>query len=143
MQTIRRVYVAFMAAVLLGGSYVALAQTASGGSGVKAAFLVRESRPLKASVVTAEQMLAGQGLKAAKAQVVGVGPALKDLEKGSKAQKMLQSAMSKGVEIVACEMAMKQEGIKKDQLMPGVKTVPNGFTQIFILEKEGWETLVL
>lgn len=130
-------------AILVAASAAFLVQARAAESGVKAAFLARETRPLQASVVTAEQLLAGQGLKATEAEVVVVGPAIQALKKGSKQQKMLEAAMKKGVRIVACEMAMKNAGVKKSQLIPGVETVANGFTEIFVLQQKGFETLVL
>ena len=37
-----------------------------------------------------------------------------------------------------CEVAMKNNGIEKDQLLEGVGTVPDGIYEIISKQYEGW-----
>jgi uncharacterized protein len=109
----------------------------------KIAFLVKDDRMLRSSVMSAVQMLEGKGYLANKATVVVIGPALKLLEKGSDAESQMKQAMQKGLQIDACEVAMKHMDIKADQLIDGVKPVDSGFFEIFRLQKQGYQTLTL
>jgi len=109
----------------------------------KIAFLVKDDRMLRSSVMSAVQMLEGKGYPAKKATVVVIGPALKLLKKGSDAESQIKQAMQNGLEIDACEVAMKHMDITSDQLIDGVKPVDNGFFEIFRLQRAGYQTLEL
>lgn len=109
----------------------------------KIAFLVKDERMLRSSVMSAVEMLKGQGYPVEKATVVVVGPALKLLEKGSDAESQMRKAMQNGLEIDACEVAMSHMDIKPNQLLDGVKPVDNGFFEIFRLQRDGYQTLEL
>ena len=37
-----------------------------------------------------------------------------------------------------CEIAMKNQGVDKSQLLPGVSTVPDGIGEIVAKQKDGW-----
>lgn len=107
------------------------------------AFLVKDERMLRSSVMSAVQMLEGKGYPVAKATVVVIGPALNLLKKGSDTESQMKQAMKNGLEIDACEVAMKHMDIKPEQLIGGVKPVDNGFFEIFRLQKAGYQTLEL
>lgn len=118
-------------------------EVASKPNSAKIAFLVKDDRMLRSSVMSAVQMLEGKGYPATKATVVVIGPALKLLEKGSDAESQMKQAMQKGLTINACEVAMKHMDIEASQLIDGVQPVDNGFFQIFRLQKQGYQTLTL
>lgn len=109
----------------------------------KIAFLVKDERMLRSSVMSAVQMLEGKGYPVAKAAVVVIGPALNLLKKGSDAEAQMNQAMENGLQIYACEVAMKHMGIDPGQLIKGVQPVDNGFFEIFRLQKAGYQTLEL
>jgi len=109
----------------------------------KVAFLVKDDRMLRSSLMSVVQMLQGEGYPAAKATIVVIGPALKSLKKGSDAESEVNKALSAGVKIDACEVAMKHMDITPDQLIEGVNPVDNGFFQVFRLQKQGYQTLTL
>lgn len=119
------------------------AEVAKTPNSTKIAFLVKDDRMLRSSVMSAVQMLEGKGYPAEKAIVVVIGPALKLLENGSDAESQIKQAMRNGLEIDACEVAMKHMDIKADQLIDGVKPVDNGFFELFRLQKAGYQTLEL
>lgn len=118
-------------------------ESAQKSSSDKIAFLVKDERMLRSSVMSAVQMLEGKGYPVAKAAVVVIGPALNLLKKGSDAEAQLKQAMKSGLQIYACEVAMKHMGISPNQLMEGVQPVDNGFFEIFRLQKAGYQTLEL
>jgi hypothetical protein len=37
-----------------------------------------------------------------------------------------------------CEVAMKNNKVERNQLFPGVKTVPDGIYEIITKQREGW-----
>ena len=45
---------------------------------------------------------------------------------------------NKNVSFKVCEVAMKNQGIDKSQLLPGVQTVPDGIYEIISKQREGW-----
>jgi len=45
---------------------------------------------------------------------------------------------NKNVAFKVCEVAMKNQGIDKSQLIPGVQTVPDGIYEIISKQREGW-----
>lgn len=53
--------------------------------------------------------------------------------------KELQNFVEKeGIKMVVCENTMKQKKIKKEQLLPFMKTVPMGIGEIVIKQEQGW-----
>ena len=51
--------------------------------------------------------------------------------------------MDKGVNFVACEFAMKNREITKDQLIEGAGTVTSGVLEIAKKQQEGWSYIKL
>lgn len=47
-------------------------------------------------------------------------------------------AAMKNVAFKVCEVAMKNNGIEKSQLLPGVQTVPDGIYEIIQKQHDGW-----
>jgi intracellular sulfur oxidation DsrE/DsrF family protein len=51
----------------------------------------------------------------------------------------VEALIKKGVKFVACENTMRQKSIKKDDLLPGVGTVPSGAVEVVRKQqKEGY-----
>ena len=47
-------------------------------------------------------------------------------------------AANKNISFKVCEVAMKNNGIDKSQLLPGVETVPDGIYEIVSKQRDGW-----
>ncbi|PVY42235.1 DsrE family protein [Pontibacter virosus] len=50
----------------------------------------------------------------------------------------IKALQEKGVNFVACENTMRMQKVEKDQLLPGVPTVPMGIGEIITKQDEGW-----
>jgi uncharacterized protein len=76
----------------------------------------------------------------AKVEVVmyakGLNMVVKD--RSSVADAVTQLATNKNVSFKVCAVAMKNQGIDKSQLLPGVETVPDGIYEIITKQREGW-----
>lgn len=59
-------------------------------------------------------------------------------DKSTVAGEVTRWGNSSNVSFVACEAAMKKHNISKGQLIPGVKTVPDGVYEIISRQKQGW-----
>lgn len=59
-------------------------------------------------------------------------------DKSTLASDITTLTKNNNVSFVACEMAMKRHNIDKSQLVPGVKTVPDGIYELVSRQKEGW-----
>lgn len=47
-------------------------------------------------------------------------------------------AAMKNVKFKVCEVAMKNNNVQKEMLLPGVETVPDGIYEIVIKQHDGW-----
>jgi uncharacterized protein len=65
-----------------------------------------------------------------------LGMVLKD--RSSVAEQVQKLAMNKNIGFRVCEGAMKNQQITKNQLLPGVQTVPDGIFEIVAKQKQGW-----
>ena len=59
-------------------------------------------------------------------------------DKSTLASEVTTLARNNNVSFAVCEMAMKRHNIDKSQLLPGVKTVPDGIYELISRQKEGW-----
>lgn len=55
----------------------------------------------------------------------------------------LKALQAKGVVFAACENAMRGHNIRKEQLLPGVITVPMGIVEIIEKQEAGWSYIKL
>lgn len=105
----------------------------------KAAIGVSSPRHLKVALLTARQMLSGQGTwQAKKVEVVVYGKALLSLQQGSELAADVAKTQKMGARVVACAIAMKGLGVDKSSLLDGVGVVPNGLTELVRLESRGY-----
>ena len=76
----------------------------------------------------------------AQVEVVFYGQSLDMIrsDKSTLASDITTLTKNNNVSFVACEMAMKRHNIDKSQLVPGVKTVPDGIYELVSRQKEGW-----
>ena len=66
----------------------------------------------------------------------GVNMVVKD--KSSVAEAVTELATNKNISFKVCAVALKNQGIDKSQLLPGVQTVPDGIYEIITKQREGW-----
>ena len=59
-------------------------------------------------------------------------------EKSCVAKDVQQLKGNANVSFVVCEATMKRAGVTKEQLIPGVKTVPDAIIEIVNRQGEGW-----
>jgi intracellular sulfur oxidation DsrE/DsrF family protein len=45
---------------------------------------------------------------------------------------------NKNISFVVCEASMKRNNVERNQLLPGVETVPDGIYEIITKQGEGW-----
>jgi hypothetical protein len=78
--------------------------------------------------------------KDAKMEVVmyakGINMVVKD--KSAVADAVTELAQNKNIAFRVCAVAMKNQGIDKSQLLPGVETVPDGIYEIISKQRDGW-----
>ena len=67
----------------------------------------------------------------------GKGISLVDGEQTKQAEK-IQALMKKGVRFAGCENTMKKQSITKEQLVPGVITVPSGAVEVLRKQQAGY-----
>ncbi len=74
-----------------------------------------------------------------RAEVVchGAGIALVVREQSKHAAKVAQ-LIKRGVRFAACENTMREKGLKKDDLVPGVTTVPSGAVEVIRKQQQGY-----
>jgi intracellular sulfur oxidation DsrE/DsrF family protein len=66
----------------------------------------------------------------------GVHMVVKD--KSSVGNAVTELATNKNISFKVCAAALKNQGIDKSQLLPGVETVPDGIYEIITKQREGW-----
>ena len=76
----------------------------------------------------------------AKIEVVFYAKSLDMITNGKSvvADDVIKYAATKNVAFKVCEVAMKNNGVEKTQLLTGVKTVPDGIYEIISREHDGW-----
>ncbi|MBK7881751.1 MAG: DsrE family protein [Saprospiraceae bacterium] len=74
-----------------------------------------------------------------KIEVVCHGPGLDLLHKDkSQFANGIQEMLVRGIVFDACEFSMKERKVAKEQLLPGIATVPAGIYHIVKKQSEGW-----
>jgi intracellular sulfur oxidation DsrE/DsrF family protein len=59
-------------------------------------------------------------------------------DKSAVADAVTQLATNKNISFKVCAIALKNQGIDKSQLLPGVEVVPDGIYEIISKQREGW-----
>lgn len=77
---------------------------------------------------------------AAQMEVVLYGKSLDMVvvDRSTVAEDVKKLAMNKNIAFKVCEVAMKNQQVEKDQLLPGVQTVPDGIFEIVAKQQQGW-----
>ena len=76
----------------------------------------------------------------AKVEAVIYGQGLNLVTSGvsSRSEEVAQLVSQKDVSFKVCAMSMKRQHIDESQLLPGVKTVPDGVYEIISKQRDGW-----
>ena len=77
---------------------------------------------------------------AAQMEVVLYGKSLDMVvaDRSTVAEDVKKLAANKNIAFKVCEIAMKHQQIAKEQLLPGVQTVPDGIFEIVAKQQQGW-----
>ena len=59
-------------------------------------------------------------------------------DRSSVAADVIRLAENKNIAFRVCAVAMKNQNISESQLLPGVKTVPDGIYEVIAKQREGW-----
>src|SRR5688500_519945 len=59
-------------------------------------------------------------------------------DKSTVAEDLKKLTANKNISFKVCEAAMKRQNIDKNQLLPGIETVPDGIYEIMLKQNEGW-----
>jgi intracellular sulfur oxidation DsrE/DsrF family protein len=59
-------------------------------------------------------------------------------DRSTVADEVKKLAQNKNIAFRVCEVAMKNQNVNASQLLPGVKTVPDGIYEVIAKQKEGW-----
>lgn len=80
-----------------------------------------------------------KGVKESDIEVVCHGKGIGLLLKGkSAASEEIATLMKAGVQFAACENTMREKSIKKEDLLPGVATVPSGAVEVVRKQQAGY-----
>lgn len=110
----------------------------------KAAIGVRTARHMKVALLTARQMLSGDGeYRADEVTIVACGKGVPALKSDGDLADDIASTQSLGAKIRACGLTVEQMGLSPDALAEGVEVVPNGFVELIRLQSKGYYTIEL
>jgi intracellular sulfur oxidation DsrE/DsrF family protein len=59
-------------------------------------------------------------------------------EKSAVAERIAAMAERDNVHVFLCRGTMKRKGIKEDQLLPGIETVPDAIMELALKQQQGW-----
>ena len=132
--------------------FVSLFFVASGFAQKKAAhadnlvFLLRQPEHITQALKTIDQLKTGavksNSIKTGKVAIIVCGEAVKNFA-GTTDNEMLEEAKRLGVTLYGCGLSLKKFEIKKEDLMPGMQYVENGFVKGFELQKQGYLSVEL
>ena len=113
-------------------------------SDAKVALAVRSPRHLRVAMMTAREMLSGQGdVRASRVDVIACGDAVPALVGHSEIADQVRATQAAGARIVACGLTIEQKGIDPTGLIEGVEVAPNGLTEIVRLQTQGYYSVEL
>lgn len=105
--------------------------------------LVRTDSHLGAALETAGDLQEGKSFKTGRIEIIVCGEASRALLKGSPQEEAIRKASTKGVTVTACGMSLGQMKIDPQQLIGGVKVVPNGLMRALELQADGYLSVEL
>jgi intracellular sulfur oxidation DsrE/DsrF family protein len=105
----------------------------------KVVFQVSDNDPGKWNLVLNNAANAQKELGAALvAEIVAYGPGISMLESDSAVAKRIESALSSGIRIVACENTMKALKLTRNEMLPGIGYVAAGVVELIERQQQGY-----
>lgn len=86
----------------------------------------------------AEAMQRNMGRENVDVEIVANGYGLEMLKNESKVADLVNGAMDRSVDVVACGETMERTGVKKSDLIGGVRVVKGGLPEIALKVRAGW-----
>ncbi|WP_276132455.1 DsrE family protein [Polluticoccus soli] len=127
---------------LLFASMVAIAQTTGEDNLL---FLLRKKEHLAQALVTAEQLRSSEKtttINPGEIVIILCGEEVKMLTEPSSVD-LIKNAERLNVNVVACGLSLNKFNLSRQQLLPGVRYVTNGFIKAFELQKQGYLSVEL
>lgn len=118
-------------------------QPMTAAEGVPVVMGVRTPDHVKVALLSAEQMLAGEGLQASEVAVVVCGPGISALQKGSDLAPKIKHVHARGVRLVACNISLQAMDVSADTLLEEIEVVDNAFTELLRLQTLGYYSIEL
>lgn len=125
--------------------FVSMTAIAQAGAPDNLLFLLRKKEHLAQALVTAEQLRkpeAATTIRPGRIMIILCGEEVKMLADTSSAP-LIRKAKLLNVDIAGCGLSLGKFNINKEQLLPGVQYVPNGFIKAFELQKQGYLSVEL
>lgn len=119
------------------------ARPVDASEGVPVAMGVQSAAHVQVALLSAEQMLDGEGLQASEAAIVVCGPGISALQKGSDLAAAIKHAHARGVRVVACNISLTRMNVSADTLLEEVEVVENAFTELLRLQTLGYYSIVM
>lgn len=107
----------------------------------KYALLVQNNMHFQAAVMTGERYKTKN--PEIQFEIVLIGPIVKDLATDENLKSFVETSKKNGIKITVCEYAMQKLGVEKSQYDPYIQTTANGFTYVFGLLENGFQTISL
>lgn len=109
-------------------------------------FLLRQSGHISQALKTVNQLKVGakasKSIHMGKVAIIICGDAVKEFA-GANNNEIVTEAERLGVTLMGCGLSLNKFNLKKEDLMPGVQFVNNGFIKAFELQKEGYLSVEL
>lgn len=99
-----------------------------------AVLLVRTDRHLRVALKTAAQLKAARPRQA---HIIVCGEAVLALRRGSPLASELATAGQQGIRVVACGLALQEQGVQPGDLAESVAVVDNGLVEAISLQEQG------
>lgn len=109
-------------------------------------FLLRQPEHIKQALKTVQQLQYGTEIstqvKQGRVVIIICGEAVKAFT-GAEENEMVKEANRLNVSLVGCGLSLQKFQLGKNDLMPGVAYVSNGFVKAFELQKQGYLSVEL
>ena len=142
MKNLKIITVLFMGIFLIGAIEISFAQEVK-REGKNYAVLISQPNHLKAALHTAETLFSTDDFKAEKFVIMACGKAVQAFVKSGDFDKQVEKMKTHPIEYKVCGLSLVQMGLDEDEISDHAGIVPNGLTHMFLLKKEGYETLEL
>lgn len=112
----------------------------STGTHEKVIFQVSDSVPAKWNLTlnNAKNIQDAVGKDKVDIEIVAYGPGVDMLKLESEVANRIDTALSNGVKIVACENTMKNMKLTQADMLPTIGYVPGGVVELMRKQREGW-----